>query len=46
MTRTIFEMPNEIKARLIESLKRDVARLPQDAEFHLATGRCLAIRFQ
>lgn len=35
MKRTISEIRNEIKARLIEGLRSDVARLPQDAEFHL-----------
>jgi predicted nucleotidyltransferase len=35
MKRTISEIRNEIKARLIEDLRRDVARLPPDTEFHL-----------
>ena len=35
MKKTIPEIRNEIKTRLIESLRRDVARLPKDTEFHL-----------
>jgi len=35
MKKTITEVRQEIKARLIEGLRRDVARLPKDAEFHL-----------
>jgi len=35
MNRTIPEIRNEIKTRLIEGLRRDIARLPGDAEFHL-----------
>lgn len=35
MNKTIPEVRNEIKARLIEGLRRDVARLPKDTEFHL-----------
>lgn len=35
MKKTISEIRDEIKARLLENLRRDVARLPKDTEFHL-----------